>query len=268
MTPTAAYTLNGFSGTISYAIAPALPAGLVFNPVTGIITGTPLALVVSSVHTITATGSVVGAASTTITLSVLSPLAAPTGVRATAGDRTANISWDVVVGATSYLVASEPAGAVCAITATQAVCSNLTNNTSYSFRVTAVNQAGPALLSTLSAAVTPKAPFVTKTGKITISYTVSGSVVPAASLVKLRALGAQFKRDKGINAVVSVKGFTTKGGTALEKRLAATRATLAAQALRKAGMRGAYTTTGDGVTNRMGVKARKVVIKYTYQAPN
>jgi hypothetical protein len=268
MTATSAYTLNGFTGTITYSISPALPAGLVMSTTTGIVTGTPAVAVAPANHTITVTGSGGGSAVTVITLAVYAPLAAPTGVAATAGDTTATINWNAVVGATSYQVVSIPAGGVCVITGTQAVCSALVNNTSYTFRVTAVNQVGAAALSATSAAVTPRPPFVTKTGKITISYSVSGSVVPAASLVKLRALGAQFKRDKGINAVISVKGFTTKAPTALEKRLASTRATLAAQALRKAGLRGAYTTAGNGVTNRVGVKARKVVIKYTYQSAN
>jgi hypothetical protein len=267
MTPTAAYTLSGYSGVISYVIAPALPAGLILNTTTGVITGTPAVIVAPSNYVITVRGSTAGVGTTTVTLAVYAPLAAPTSVTATAGNATASISWAAVVGATSYQVVSIPAGGVCAITLTQATCSNLTNNTSYTFRVTAVNQAGAAALSATSAAVTPKPPFITKSAKITISYTVTGTVIPRARLVKLRALGKQFKNDKGTSAVVSVKGFTTrKSPTAIEKRLAATRATLVTRALKAAGLRGQYNTVGNATTNRVGKKARKVVVKVTYNA--
>jgi serine protease len=234
---------------------------------TGVITGTPAALTAAGNYVITAQGAVAGLATTTVTITVFAPLAAPTAVTATAGNATASISWTAVVGATSYQVVSIPAGGVCAITLTQAVCSNLTNNTSYTFRVTAVNQAGAAALSATSAAVTPKPPFIAKTAKITISYTVTGTVIPAASLIKIRALGTQFKNDKGTAAVISVKGFTTrKSPTAIEKRLAATRATLVTRALKAAGVSGQYTTIGNATTNRVGVMARKVVVKITYNA--
>ncbi len=267
MTPTPTYTLTGFSGVISYAIAPALPAGLILNTATGVISGTPAVLVAPSNYVITATGTTAGLATATVTLAVYAPLAAPAGVSATAGNATATITWQPVVGATSYQVVSIPAGGVCAVTGTQAVCSSLVNNTAYTFRVTAVNQAGPAALSATTSSVTPKPPFVTKTGRVTITYSITGTVVPAASLTRLRTIGAQFKTDKGTNAVIAVRGFTSTASTALERRLALSRATLVTQALRAAGLSGSYTTTGDGVTNRAGAQARKVVVKYSYQVP-
>jgi hypothetical protein len=98
---------------------------------------------------------------------------------------------------------------------------------------------------------------------------VTGTVIPRASLVKLRALGTQFKNDNGTSAVISVKGFTTrKSPTAIEKRLAATRATLVTRALKAAGLRGQYNTVGNATTNRVGAKARKVVVKVTYNVAN
>ncbi len=268
MTPTAAYTLTGFSGAISYSVNPALPAGLTLNTATGIISGTPTTLQAATNYVITITGATAGSGTTTLTLSVLAPLAAPASVTAVPGDLSATVSWSAVSGATGYQVITEPAGGVCTVTNTQATCTNLVNGTAYSFRVFGVNQAGTALLSTLSSAVTPRPPFTTKTGKITISYSITGTVVPAASLAQLRALGATFKREKGVSAVISVRGFTSKASTALERRLASSRATLVTQALRAAGLTGTYTTSGDGVTNRVGAKARKVVVKYTYQIPS
>ena len=268
MTPTAAYTLTGFGGTITYSVAPALPAGLTLNTATGVISGTPTTLQAATNYTITITGSAGGTGTTALTISVLAPLAAPTSVTATAGDASASVSWAAVAGATGYVVTAEPAAGSCVVTGTTANCTGLTNGTSYVFRVAATNAAGTASLSAVSAAVSPKPPFVTKSGKLTIFYSVTGTVVPAAGLTQLRAVGGQFKADKGTNAAISVKGFTTRAGTAIEKRLASSRATLVAQALRAAGLSGTYTTTGDGVTNRIGVKARKVVVKYTYQVPN
>lgn len=267
MTPTPTYTLTGFSGVITYSIAPALPAGLILNTATGVISGTPAVLVAPSNYVITATGAAAGLATATVTLAVYAPLAAPAGVSATAGNATATITWQPVVGATSYQVVSIPAGGVCAVTGTQAVCSSLVNNTAYTFRVTAVNQAGPAALSATTSSVTPKPPFITKSGRLVITYSITGTVVPAASLTRLRTIGAQFKTDKGTNAVIAVRGFTSKASTALERRLALSRATLVTQALRAAGLSGSYTTTGDGVTNRTGAQARKVVVKYSYQVP-
>lgn len=269
MTPTTPYTLNGFSGVISYSIAPVLPAGLILNTTTGVITGTPAVLVAPSNYVITIRGTTAGLGTTTVTLAVYAPLAAPTGLTATPGDRTVTITWSPVVGATSYQVVSNPAGGSCAISATQAVCSNLTNNTSYTFRVTAVNQAGPAVLSTTSSAVTPRAPFKTVTGKLTIYYSPSGSVIPSKSLTKIKAIGSKFKADKGTNGEISVRGFVTKKSpTALDKRLSSVRATLVARALKNAGLSGRYTTVANAQTSRTGKKARKVVVKYTYQAPN
>jgi len=267
MTPTAAYTLTGFSGAITYSVNPALPAGLTLNTSTGIITGTPTALQGATNHVITITGATAGSGTTTLTLAVLAPLAAPTSVTAVPGDLSATVTWSAVAGATGYQVITEPAGGVCTVTNTQATCTNLVNGTAYSFRVFGINQAGTALLSTISSSVTPKPPFITKTGRVTITYSITGTVVPAASLTKLRTIGAQFKTDKGTNAVIAVRGFTSTASTALERRLALSRATLVTQALRAAGLSGSYTTTGDGVTNRAGAQARKVVVKYTYQVP-
>jgi uncharacterized repeat protein (TIGR01451 family) len=52
---------------VSYAVTPALPAGLSFNPSTGVISGTPYILSAASTHTVTATNS---GGSTTVVLTV------------------------------------------------------------------------------------------------------------------------------------------------------------------------------------------------------
>ena len=79
---------------------------------------------------------------------------------ATAGNRTASVSWTAPTsGATpfTYTVDSDPAGATCVVTGLTAVCNELTNGTSYSFVVTATNNFGSAS-SSASNTVQPVAP--------------------------------------------------------------------------------------------------------------
>jgi len=70
ITPTTAYTATGLAGAVTYAITSGtLPDGLVLNPTTGVITGTPTETSSATV-TITATGASFGQASATVTFSV------------------------------------------------------------------------------------------------------------------------------------------------------------------------------------------------------
>jgi hypothetical protein len=269
MTATTAFTAAGFVGTVTYAISPALPAGLSFNTSTGVVSGTPTAISASTNYTVTATGSTSGSATARITISVVAPLAAPTTVTATAGDASATITWTSVTGATSYQVVPTPAGGNCTIRQLTAECTNLTNGTSYTFRVTAVNAAGPSSLSTQSNAVIPRVPFTLKTKKITIFFAANSTALPANKAAELRALATQFKLDKGVEGVVTVRGFIPKANqSAAEKRTALARARAAAKILQTIGFKATYTITGTSVVNRTGAKARKVVITTEYKAPN
>lgn len=66
------------TGTVqSWAISPALPAGLVFSTSTGVITGTPTTVTAQATYTVTASNSV---GSTQATLTVTVTLGAPTGL--------------------------------------------------------------------------------------------------------------------------------------------------------------------------------------------
>jgi hypothetical protein len=57
---------------ITYSIEPALPSGLLLNPTTGVVSGTPLVPSASAIYTVTAT-NVGGSTTTGLTIEVLSP---------------------------------------------------------------------------------------------------------------------------------------------------------------------------------------------------
>jgi hypothetical protein len=73
-------TATGGTGTITYAISPALPAGLNLNPITGAITGTPTGASASGTYTVTATDSNGATSSSTFTLVVNAAVAAISAV--------------------------------------------------------------------------------------------------------------------------------------------------------------------------------------------
>ena len=70
ITATTAYTATSFSGTLSYAVSPALPSGLSLNSSTGVVSGTPSASQSATSYTITGTGSGSGSATATISITV------------------------------------------------------------------------------------------------------------------------------------------------------------------------------------------------------
>ncbi|MGI9186949.1 MAG: MBG domain-containing protein, partial [Gaiellales bacterium] len=90
----------------------------------------------------------------------------PTGVTATAGDRSAKVEWTAPAftgggRVIAYTVTASPGGQTCAWTSGPLSCTvaGLTNSTAYTFTVIASNAYGESLASTASGSVTPAAPM-------------------------------------------------------------------------------------------------------------
>ena len=82
---TAFTPVTGAGGTapLSYAVSPALPAGLSFNVTSGQITGTPIVTSAATTYTVTVTDAVNATATATFSLTVSGPLTATTTVATT-----------------------------------------------------------------------------------------------------------------------------------------------------------------------------------------
>jgi hypothetical protein len=118
---------------------------------------------------------------------VLGPPSAPSGVSATAASGQATVSWtgaasdggspitsqEIVVSSGGSVVKTVP---VSSGTATSSVVTGLTNGTSYTFQVRAVNAFGSGPLSAASAAVTPGGPLTAPTSLVGIRGATGGSV--------------------------------------------------------------------------------------------
>jgi hypothetical protein len=120
----------------------------------------------------------------TAAVSPLTPPMAPTTVSAEAGDASALVSWPASVGATSYVVSSNPAGSSCRTALLTCSVSSLSNGQPYTFTVIAMNVAGSSPVSVASNAVTPAK-------AVTVPMAPTGvAAVPADGLVTVSWAGS------------------------------------------------------------------------------
>ena len=124
--------------------------------ITGLTNGTSYTFTVTATNAAgTSAPSAPSAAVTPVTVA-----GAPTNVSATPGNGVATITWTApssnggtaIVG---YIVTASPDGATCSTTDTSCTISGLTNGTSYTFTVVAINAVGSSASSTASPAITP-----------------------------------------------------------------------------------------------------------------
>ena len=128
-------TVSG-GGATSFRVSPSLPGGLVLNPVSGVITGTPTTAAASAAYLVTASNPG-GSTTTALTISVTAPpaissfTASPGSISA---GQSSTLSWSVS-GATSLSI-SPNIGAVTGSSLT------VTPTTTTSYTLTATNVAG------------------------------------------------------------------------------------------------------------------------------
>ena len=173
------YTLNmsqlvsggSAAGNGRWSIAPALPAGLVFDTLTGTISGTPTTVMPATVYTVTGTANNCNS-TFPITLTVvyptpLAPVATPATIVTSTGF-TAN--WNSSANATGYYldVATDngftnfvPGDSNLNVNnVTSFALTGLTNGTTYYYRIRAYNISGTSINSNIIS-VTPEAPVAT-----------------------------------------------------------------------------------------------------------
>ena len=182
-------TVSGGGAVTNYSISPALPAGLVLNATTGIISGTPTSASAQRTYTVTASNAG-GSTSTTLAITVNNP-PAPTGLSYTTpntlllGRAITNLTPTVSGGAVSsyFINPSLPAGLT--LNASTGVISGTPTviSTQRTYTITASN-AGGSTTATISlsviSVVAPSALTYTTPNNYTVGTSIS-NLTPTAS---------------------------------------------------------------------------------------
>ncbi|NUR80350.1 MAG: choice-of-anchor D domain-containing protein, partial [Dermatophilaceae bacterium] len=159
------YTVQAFDGATAVGTPLSVAATAVSATVSGLTNGTTYTL---QVRAVSAVGASPAGVSNAVVPIAPAPPGTPTGVTATAGNATVSVTWTAPVDTgtsaiTGYTVqafdGATVAGTPLSVVATarSATVSGLTNGTSYTVHVTAVNAVG-ASPAGVSNAVTPQAP--------------------------------------------------------------------------------------------------------------
>ncbi len=172
---------------LSYAVSPALPAGLSLNTSTGVISGTPTTAVAAANYTVTATYSGGVTATATINITVLNPTISYTGSPFTYynGTTISSLTPTVTGSPTSYSISpalpsglslNTSTGVISGTPTTTASAANYTITANYLGGVTATTTINITVLVSISISYTGS-PFIYYTGTTITSLTptVSGS---------------------------------------------------------------------------------------------
>ena len=260
---------NGGAAITSYAVTSSPAGGScavtdVTANCTGLTNGTAYTFTV--VATNSAGNSPASAASATVTPATTPD--APTSVTATAGVRSASVSWTAPAnngGAsiTGYTVTSSPSGASCVVNGTTASCTGLANATSYTFTVVATNRVGNSASSAASAVITtpglPSAPTgVTATAgdtTVAVSWTApasdGGSPITAYVVASSPAAGSCVVTGTAAACSGLTNGtaytFTVKARSAVGDSAASTTSNPVTPQLRPNSPTGLTVTPGNGL---------------------
>jgi|GEM_PF-1042883 len=160
----AALVPQNAGGGATWSVTPALPAGLSLGAASGIVTGTPTVTSAAATYSLTATNAA-GSDVAALTLAVHAVPGAPTGVTALGGSQKAYVDWTApsdegTSPITAYTVTAAPGGATCTLTMPTSgpltcTVTGLTDDSSYTFTVTAASAVGAGAASEPTAAVTP-----------------------------------------------------------------------------------------------------------------
>ena len=243
---------SGGFGTITYAVAPALPAGLAFSTTTGQITGAPSVFQAATSYIVTAKDATTPLAQTSaktfsiainsvpvVTLSPIGQTAAPTAsvilTAAASGFPAPTVKWQrQAPGASGF---QDVAGA----TSTTLTLSNVaTADSGAQFRAVFTDVAGSATTSAASLQVSAQAPVITSFYPTAIpaaggtSLTISGGALIGAS-VTIDGVAAPVTSDGSASLIVTVPALsigsksivvTTAGGAATAPTLLSVKAAL------------------------------------------
>ncbi|GAA4170260.1 putative Ig domain-containing protein [Gryllotalpicola koreensis] len=163
ITPTQALTPSGLGGTVSYTVSPALPAGLVMDTATGVISGTPRADAQTATdYTITGTGELGGEAVASVTISIAPALVVTgTALQGTVGTAITPVKAPIASGfpgAVTYTVSPALPAGLSLDTATGVISGTpqtAQNAASYTLSATAGGFSATASVSVAVAGLSP-----------------------------------------------------------------------------------------------------------------